>query len=63
MFKFFGDRLKVKCSECGADVEVPGSILHDAEKWQKLLKYQKENKAENRKKNSKYCQTKKKEAN
>jgi hypothetical protein len=51
----------VKCLECGADVKIPDSIIHDAEKWQHRLKVEAERKAGIRKKNPKYCQSKKKE--
>ncbi len=51
----------VKCPECGAEVDI-GNIENEAKHWQKLKKYQAENKKENRKKNPSYCQVKKKKA-
>lgn len=50
---------KCKCPNCGADVDIPGGILHDAEKWQHKLKVEAERKAKIRKKNPAYCQPKK----
>jgi hypothetical protein len=52
-----------KCPNCGADIEIPAKILHDAERWQHRMKQEAERKAGIRKKNKSYCQIKKKEAN
>jgi hypothetical protein len=49
---------KSKCPNCGADVEIPAEILHDAERWQHKLKVEAERKAKARKINPKYCQVK-----